>query len=251
MKRFILIALLLSLTSFLVWMSFFRTQKTTGAPPYVIEDLEPPDDDPYAWLKNWKRPDGPPRVGLQVGHWKNDQLPDELSRLKGNTGASGGGKTEAEVNLAIAQETAKLLEARGIQVDILPSTVPSKYWADVFIAIHADGSESSQTRGFKIAAPRRDYSGKAGTLVTMLEASYQEATNFVKDPNISRNMTGYYAFAWWRYDHAVHPKTASVIVETGFLTSPADRKTIVDKPHVSAQGIANGVIKFLESENLL
>ena len=64
-------------------------------------------------------------------------------------------------------------------------------------------------------------------------------------------MRGYYAFAWWRYEHAVHPMTASLILETGFLTNPSDRKIIVSKPEVSARGLANGIIKYLESENIL
>jgi N-acetylmuramoyl-L-alanine amidase len=64
-------------------------------------------------------------------------------------------------------------------------------------------------------------------------------------------MRGYYAFAWWRYDHAVHPMTPAVILETGFLTTAADRKIIVEQPELSAQGLANGIIIFLEGENLI
>lgn len=33
-------------------------------------------------IANWKRPDVPPTVGLQVGHWKTKELPDELERLR-------------------------------------------------------------------------------------------------------------------------------------------------------------------------
>ncbi|OGM21899.1 hypothetical protein A2863_02295 [Candidatus Woesebacteria bacterium RIFCSPHIGHO2_01_FULL_38_9b] len=134
---------------------------SNGAPPYTIEDLEPPNTDIYSWLNDWERPEGPAKVGLQVGHWKNDELPDELKRLKGRTGSSGGGKSEWEVNLAIAEAAAEILRARGIQVEILPSTVPSKFWADVFVAIHADGSSDATKSGFKASHPRRDYTGNA------------------------------------------------------------------------------------------
>lgn len=52
----------------------------------------------------WKRPDGPLRVGLQAGHWKNNELPDELENLRNyGGGAKGGGMAEWEVNLAIAR----------------------------------------------------------------------------------------------------------------------------------------------------
>lgn len=225
--------------------------RTTGAPPYVIEDLEPPETDRYTWIKNWVRPDGPPKVGLQVGHWQLDNLPEELERLQDNTGTSGGGKDEWEVNLDIAERTKEILETRGITVDILPAAVPVGYWADVFVAIHADGNLDTATRGYKVASPWRDFSGGAKQLVTDIETSYEATTGLPKDPKITRNMTGYYAFAWWRYDHAVHPRTASAIIETGFLTNWSDRQIIVEQPELSAQGLANGIIAYLEERKLL
>jgi len=243
---------LMILTSFFVWKSQFSSLKgVSGAPPYGEPESAAPSINGYSWIKDWKRPQGPAKVGLQVGHWKNDELPEELSQLIGNTGASGGGKTEAEVNLAIAQETARILEESGVLVDILPATVPISYWADVFIAIHADGSTDSSTSGYKIAAPWRDFSGNAASLVTHLETEYETATILEKDPNITRNMRGYYAFSWWRYEHAIHPMTTAAIVETGFLTSAFDRKLIVDKPEVPAGAIAQGVINYLSEKQLI
>lgn len=236
---------LFSLRGFLV-----DNKQPTGAPPYSIEDEPPRDLDPYAWIKDWIRPDGPARVGLQAGHWKNNEFPDELDRLRGNTGASGGGKSEWEVNLAIAQKTADLLKLQGIEVDILPATVPPQYWADVFVSIHADGSTSGSTTGFKAASPRRDFTGNSSKLVEFIEDSYGDATDLALDPNVTRNMRGYYAFAWWRYKHAIHPMTTAAILETGFLTSPNDRKIIVNKPQLSAQGLSNGIMKYLELQGL-
>jgi len=245
-------------TSLLIIGVFFIGSKTrdtftkmTGAPPYLQEDLEPPEADPYGWIRDWSRPDGPAKVGLQVGHWKNEELPDELARLRGNTGSSGGGKSEWEVNLAIANLTAEILRQRHIEVDILPATIPKGFWADVFVAIHADGSEDRRSLGFKAATPRRDFSGGASKLLALIEEEYAKATGLTYDPNISRNMTGYYAFSWWRYEHAVHPRTASVILETGFLTNANDRRIIVDRPDLSATGLAEGIIRYLVSENLL
>ena len=238
--------------SFLVVQRILSSSgSVSGAPPYGEPETDVPSLDPYSWIHDWKRPEGPAKVALQVGHWKNDEVPEELERLKGNTGSSGGGKWEWEVNYAIAELTAEILRAEGVTVEILPATVPPDYWADAFIAIHADGSEDRGVRGFKVAPPWRDLTGKADELTTYIENSYQEATGFAKDPNISRNMRGYYAFAFWRYEHAVHPMTTSVIVETGFLTNAADRNVIVQKPAVSARGIANGILAYLEQEKLL
>lgn len=243
-----LILLTLTALTFL-WQKLSKRQPG-GAPPYQIEDLQPPTD-PESWWQDWQRPAGPARVGLQVGHWKNAELPEELARLRGNTGASGGGKAEWQVNLTIAELTRGLLEKEGVSVDIIPSTVPERYWADVFVAIHADGSTSPQTSGFKAATPRRDFSGKASALLQAIEESYQVTTGLTKDPNVSRNMSGYYAFSWWRYTHAVHPMTAAIILETGFLSSPADRRILIGTPEKAAQGLAQGILHYLRQEQLL
>lgn len=249
MKIILLITLLLTLIFGGVRLA---EQIYTGAPPYQIADDAPSDtSDEYAWLNNWERPDVPAKVALQVGHYKNDEVPDELHRLKGNTGASGGGKSEWEVNLAIAKETASILSEKGITVEIIPATVPPRYWADVFVAIHADGNLDPGKSGYKAAAPYRDITGKAEALRVSVEENYERSTGLEKDPTVTRNMRGYYAFGWWRYEHSVHPMTTSIILETGFLTSPTDRSIIVDKPNLSADGLADGVIEFLENEKLI
>lgn len=202
-----------------------------------------------AGLEDWVRPEGPLRVALQVGHWKAGEAPEEQKGLRNNTGASGGGKAEWEVNLAIAEEAKLILEARGITTEIIPTTIPPNYWADAFIAIHADGNRDDSISGYKIASPRRDYSGKAQVFEQLLYEAYGTATGLSRDANITRNMRGYYAFNWRRYDHSLHPKTPAVILETGFLTSPSDRRVIVNAPEKSAAGIANAVVKFLEHAN--
>jgi hypothetical protein len=199
--------------------------------------------DPYA---NWKRPDGPLRVGLQAGHWNASEAPDELEKLRVNTGASAGGITEWETNLKIAQETKKLLEANGIVVDLLPTTIPPDYWADAFVAIHADGNKDTSVSGYKIAAPYRDRTGKAETLMNLMSDTYEKSTGLAIDPNITRNMRGYYAFNWRKYEHSIHPMTPAVIVETGFLTNSSDRRLIYHHSQKSAQGIADAVLSFLK-----
>ncbi len=201
--------------------------------------------DPYA---DWKRPEGTWSVALQVGHWHADEAPEEQINLRANTGATGGGVTETEVNLSIAKETKRLLEAEGVQVELLPTTIPPEYWADVFVSIHADGNLNTSVSGYKAAAPRRDRTGKAQTLADLLDKRYGEATGLPYDPNITRNMRGYYAFNWRRYEHSIHPMTVGAIMETGFLTSPSDRRVIVNQPERSARAIADAILEFLSRE---
>lgn len=197
-------------------------------------------------LQQWERPEGPLRVGIQVGHWKLEEVPDELMGLRRTSGAVGGGKKEWEVALTIAQAMKPLLEDKGIIVDVLPATIPPKYFADVFIAIHADGSPSASISGFKAAAPRRDATGKAQKLVMFLNEEYPKTTNIKRDTNITRRMTGYYAFNWRRYEHSIHPMTVGVIMETGFLTSPADQQILIYNPERAAQGMANAIFRFFD-----
>lgn len=254
MKRLLLpiLSLVLLATFSIAAFTTLTSYRATGAPPYDGSNQDNVTlSEEEALLKDWKRPEGAAKVALQIGHLRNDEVPDELRRLKGNTGATGGGFTEAEVNQMIAEETKVLLEAKGISVELLPATVPENYWADVFVAIHADGSEDILKSGYKLASPRRDVTGNSVKLEKAIEQTYGKATGLELDPNVTRNMRGYYAFSWRRYDHAIHPMTASVILETGFLTSPYDRQTIVNQPEISARGLADGIVAYLTSQKLL
>ena len=185
------------------------------------------------------------KVALQAGHWKAQEAPDELEGLRDNGGTSGGGRAEWEVNLDIAERTAALLEAAGYDVEVLPATVPQRYQADLFIAIHADGNNDSSVHGYRVAAPRRDRTGRAQEFANVLTGAYGEATGVRSIGTVTRRMTGYYAFNSRRYDHAIHPNTVGVIIETGFLTSPTDQRILVDDPAKAAQGIFDGVVLYL------
>ncbi len=205
-----------------------------------------------AELEAWTRPAGPPKVGIQAGHWKNDEVPQEQEGLKKNGGgAVGGGMNEREVVLVIAQRLVEQLTAQGIQAELLPATVPPGYVADAFVSIHADGSLDTSVSGYKVAPPRRDYSGAAVALSNSIETAYGTAMGLRKDDNITSRMRGYYAFNWRRYEHAIHPKTPAAIVETGFLTNAADRRLLSREPDTVAAAIATGIVDFLKSQRLL
>jgi N-acetylmuramoyl-L-alanine amidase len=202
--------------------------------------------EPLAPAPLWNPP-GPKRVGLQAGHWLVEQAPGELSRLQ--HGASGGGKQEWEVNLDIAQRTRLLLEAAGVEVDLLPATVPMRYRAHAFISIHADGDPAGRLSGFKIARPGFSSVPAADDqLVAALNQAYGAATRLERDDeHITPRMRYYYAFNSRRYCHAVAPGVPQAIVETGFLTSAADRALLLGDPDAAARGVAGGVLAFLDS----
>ncbi len=208
----------------------------------AAQQNEPPAE--RADIARPARPE-PLRVALQAGHWKAGEAPNELSGLRDNGGTRGGGKNEWEVNLEIAELAGSLLEKAGYEVDVLPATVPERYQADAFVAIHADGNNDASVAGYRVGSPRRDATQRAAELAEVLAQAYGEATGIRRLPVATRRMRGYYAFRYNRYRHAIHPSTVGVIIETGFLTSPVDRRVIVDDPARAAQGIFEGVTRFL------
>ena len=190
-------------------------------------------------------PPGPKRVGLQAGHWLTDQVPPELGRLQ--NGAVGGGKQEWEVNLDVARRVAALLEASGIEVDVLPATVPPRYRANAFVALHADGDPAGQARGFKVARPGfSSLPDVDDRLVQSINQTYAVETELPRDDeHISLRMRYYYAFNSRRYCHAVAPGVPQAIVEMGYLTSAADRQYLIGDPGRLATGLADSIQSFL------
>lgn len=191
-------------------------------------------------------PPGPKRVGLQVGHWRTEEIPPELRGL--GPGASAAGKAEWEVNLDIAERTAAILRAYGVEVDILPTTLPIEYKAHAFLSIHADGDDTGARQGYKLgravwsATPEAD-----DRLMAAISGAYAVATKVPLDPvGASRRMTAYYAFNSRRYCHAISPGTPSAILEAGYLTSAVDRQILVYDPDAAARGIASGLLRFLD-----
>ncbi len=193
-----------------------------------------------------------PRVGLQVGHWRIEEHPDEQARLRRFSGAYYRGYDEWELNIIIAELARDQLEAAGVTVDLLPATVPIDYRADAFVSIHVDGVTGEQAatrRGWKVATPFRA-SAAAELLAEALSHSYPAATGLPADPQgPSYDMRAYYAFAAYRYWHSIDPTTPAVIIECGFMTHPADRAILFEASDRVAQGIADGVLAYLAAHH--
>lgn len=187
----------------------------------------------------------PWRVGIQVGHLRISELPDEQARLRNNTGTRWGGVAEVDVNLRIASLAARELRRAGVVVDLLPAAVPAGYEADAFVAVHADDGGGRRVSGWKVAAPRRS-SEASRLLAASLAHAYGRESGLAEDRyGVTFNMRGYYAFSWTRYRGAISPWTPAAIIETGYLTSAEDRGLIVDAPGRAARGIALGILAYL------
>ena len=199
----------------------------------------------YTRIAPPKVPDGPRRVGIQAGHWMTDAVPPELQRLENQTGASFAGYDEVDINLDIARRVATLLRSKGLVVDVLPTTIPAGYVADAVVALHADSDGAGDNSGFKLAHSTRR-SPYEDLLMQDVKEEYAAATGLGYDATrISRNMTGYYLFAWNRYRSSTSPFTPSVILEMGYVSNDGDRDLMIESPDVVATGIANGILRFL------
>jgi N-acetylmuramoyl-L-alanine amidase len=180
---------------------------------------------------------GMPLVGIVAGHWGNDsgaECPD--------------GVTEQQVNLEIARRVTEKLRAAGVWTDLLQEfdSRLNGYRADVLLSIHADSCDpidaDPPATGFKVA--RSAASAIPTTedrLVTCLKNEYQKVTKMAFHANsITRDMTSYHSFS------EVNPDTPAAIIETGFLY--LDYDIIVKQPDLPAQGIANGILCFLDNQ---
>ncbi len=193
---------------------------------------------------NWERPEGPIKIGIQIGHWIKENPPIELKRIS-KTGAVISSLKEVDINYLIGSEVKNILESKGYKVELLPAVVPPEYYADAFIAIHANSTDK-KVSGFMISTPFIDYSGKAFKLKDSIIESYSKYTNLQFIDEFTSNMTHYYAFNWSKYKHAIHPKTPAVILEMGNMQNQKDLLILILGYKNVAQGIAEGVDKFIK-----
>jgi N-acetylmuramoyl-L-alanine amidase len=189
---------------------------------------------------------GQRRVGIQAGHWRTAEAPAEFPRLRSSIGGSSGDVKEVDVTLDVARRVTDLLRGRGIVADLIPATVPPSYVADAFVALHADADDTGTARGFKIA--RGTYrSPHDARLVELLTEHYGAATGLPWDPHVTDDMTDYYAFAWFRYEHALAPHTPAAIVEMGFISHSDDRELLLEEQDLVSRAIVEGILRFLDA----
>jgi len=192
-------------------------------------------------------PLGPRRVGIQVGHWKTDEVPDDLHKLATQTGAVWDDVQEVDVNMDVAQRVASLLRKAGITVDLLPTTIPPGYVADAFLALHADSDGVGELSGFKLAhgplrGPFED------RLVSAISDAYAKAVALPYDAeHVSVDMRYYYAFNWGRFQHTTSAHTPAAILEMGYISNDDDRTILTEQPNVIATAIAAGLLNFLNA----
>lgn len=179
----------------------------------------------------------PKKAGIVAGHWSRDPRKYDPGAVCPD------GMTEVEINLAVAQSVEALLENRGYEVDLLEEfdQALDGYLADVLVSIHADSCDVPRASGFKVASVLHSaVPEEEDRLVKCLREEYQKVTGLsFHEHSITYDMQEYHAF------YEIASQTPGAIIETGFMA--ADRHILVDQQDKVAEGIANGIICFLET----
>ncbi len=175
----------------------------------------------------------PRRVGIVAGHWQYDSgavCPDGL--------------TEVGINLDVAGRVAALLIEAGYDVEVLAEFSPKLegYQADALISIHTDSCSIPEASGFKAARVLQSaLPEEEDRLVECLRREYERATGlYYHKDSITYDMQEYHAF------YEIASQTPAAIIEMGFMD--ADRELLTEHPDLAAEGIARGIIYFLEGE---
>ena len=179
------------------------------------------------------------RIGIVSGHWGNA---DDSGAVCGN------GATEVDINYDIAQLVRQELERLGYMVDLLQEydSRLTGYRAAALVSIHNDTCENLgvEASGYKVAAAvgSRDPNLSA-RLVACLVDRYGVVTGLPFHPSsITADMTSYHAF------DEVDTITTSAIIEAGFMYM--DYTILTEHPETVARGIVNGIICFVNNENV-
>jgi len=155
------------------------------------------------------------------------------------------GLIEALVNEEIADRVAALLKKEGVSVEVLDEYDPrlEGLKARALVSIHADSCVDQS--GFKVAsAERTRVPDQDARLVSCLEEAYARATGLpFRASAITKDMTQYHAF------QRIADDTPAAIIETGYLGG--DRALLVETPDKAAQGIAAGILCFLDAQTAM
>lgn len=230
------------------------------------ESHTPPPAPPVATTEELPNAQGPLRgvkIVLDPGHGtptvpkKSEPVSPGSKETKPAfvSGASGvsTGKKEADLNLEVARQLRVALQSYGASVlmvreqdatelsNVDRAKAANAYGADLFVRIHADGSENRSTKGVSMLVPSRSAqsaalyqkSRKAGEA---LHRALVASTGATDRGIVERSdMTG---FNW--------AEVPVVLVEMGFLSNPEEDKLLstTDYQQKIVDGLTSGIVDY-------
>jgi N-acetylmuramoyl-L-alanine amidase len=187
-----------------------------------------------------------PHIGIIAGHWGYNEGMDTGAVCESGQFA---GTTEVEVNIIVSTYVMQILQANDYVVDMLEEDDArlGGYNADALVSIHADSCEyiNDLATGFKIAGTLASpYPEKIARLKACITYHYGETTNlpYHEGSSYTADMLDYHVFS------KVDLETPTVIIETGFMN--LDDDIIISQPELVADGIAKGIMCFVENQSL-
>jgi N-acetylmuramoyl-L-alanine amidase len=159
------------------------------------------------------------------------------------------GLTEVDLNLDVAKRVVQILRGHDYEVDLLQefdARLPG-YRSDALVSIHADScvqitNATPPASGYKVARVANSMvPEEEDRLVECLTIRYEAHTNlFFHANSITDDMSHYHTF------YEIDGQTPGAIIETGFMF--ADRQLLTGQTGLVAQGIAAGIVCFIEDE---
>jgi N-acetylmuramoyl-L-alanine amidase len=182
-------------------------------------------------------PNTEPVIGIVAGHWGSD-----------SGAVCSDGLKEVDINQNIATLVQKYLVEQGYKVDLLQEFDPRlvNYLALALVSIHADSCDyiNDQATGYKVAAAMASqHPERSARLTACLRSRYAAYSGLsLHSTSVTIDMTSYHAFG------EIHENTPAAIIETGFMN--LDRQFLTGSPEVAAQGIAAGILCYINNESI-
>ena len=163
-------------------------------------------------------------VILQPGHYQ---------RISGRVGTSGAQVTEQQLVAFIVANVATYLIGKGVTVLVIPADNFDKSGlnTEVFLAIHADGSEKQCTTGPSLGYKHDSSLLGMHALAFALAASMGQTYDDFKKDNFTVDERDYYTFSY------IKAQGYSGLLEVGELTCPKVEKALISNALLIAQNL--------------
>jgi len=161
-----------------------------------------------------------PRIVIEMGH---------VGRTRGATGTPG--------EQAFTRQVGAWLREYLPEAEIVPADFGSRH-CDLFLSLHADGSNNPEARGFSVGYPE----GDNGEFAQFLAERYQKFTGFQRrKDNYTLSMRNYNA---WRRVEAKY----RCLLEAGFFTNRIERTWLTNNIKIIAEHLSETVREFLKGK---
>jgi N-acetylmuramoyl-L-alanine amidase len=175
-------------------------------------------------------------------------------KVTGGTTGVTTGKPEYQLTLEASLVLGELLESRGIEVIFTRTThdvnlsnreraeIANQNNADLFIRIHADGSNDHSVRGLSVLTPAENNPYTASIYEDSLKASQLIIDETKTNASVKVNGVSYRGdlsgFNW--------AKVPSSLVEMGFMSNPDEDKNLSDPAYLKnlLTNVADGIVEY-------